>query len=241
VSESLSASFIIPNPGPAPHLTRTSVGKTLTKAPESKNKALFAWTTKSNATQYGRHLADVQSGRLSNFAPSLDIMPDDVSEVFENDENDEDDEPSTPVLSRSAAKRKEPARSSPATSSTKRKKTALRGLNASPIKKKKGKPQSSGTTAPTSARSLRSGRDVVVFTPDVPSVTATPGFSAANDAEEVGFGNVVGGDAEVVSSGVSSSEEDDDGSTADVAGDVAPVTPAPQKLGWFSWLTSPLP
>jgi hypothetical protein len=71
------------------------------------------------------------------------------------------------------------------------------------------------------------GRDVVVFTPDVPSVTTTPSFSAANNAEEVGFGNVVSGDAEVVSSGVSSSEEDNDGSTADVASNVALVTPAP--------------
>jgi hypothetical protein len=42
VSKSLLASFIIPNPSPAPHLTRTSISKTLTKAPKSKNKALFA-------------------------------------------------------------------------------------------------------------------------------------------------------------------------------------------------------
>ena len=42
VSESLLASFIIPNPSPALHLTRTSVSKTLIKAPKSKNKALFA-------------------------------------------------------------------------------------------------------------------------------------------------------------------------------------------------------
>ena len=41
VSESLLASFIIPNPSPAPHLTRTSVSKTLIKAPKSKNKVLF--------------------------------------------------------------------------------------------------------------------------------------------------------------------------------------------------------
>ena len=165
-------------------------------------------------------------------------MPDDVSEALEDDE---DDEPSTLVLSRSAAKRKKPARSSPVTSPTKRKKPVPRGLNASPIKNRKGKPQSSGTTVPASARSRRLGRDVVAFAPDVPSVAAAPGSSDVNDAEEVGSGNVVGTDAEVVSSSVSSSKEDNDSSTANVAGDVDPVTPAPQKLGWFSWLTSPLP
>jgi hypothetical protein len=52
-------------------------------------------------------------------------MPNNVLEVFENNKDNEDDKPSTPVLSRSAAKRKEPARLSPATSPIKRKKTAL--------------------------------------------------------------------------------------------------------------------
>jgi hypothetical protein len=42
VSESLLASFIIPNPSSTPHLTRTSVSKTLIKALKSKNKVLFA-------------------------------------------------------------------------------------------------------------------------------------------------------------------------------------------------------
>ena len=51
-------------------------------------------------------------------------MPNDVLEVLEDNKDVEDDEPPTPVLSRSAAKRKKPARSSPATSPTKRKKAA---------------------------------------------------------------------------------------------------------------------
>jgi hypothetical protein len=154
-------------------------------------------------------------------------MPNDVLEVLKDNEDVEDDEPPTPVLSRSTAKRKKPARLSPATSLTKRKKAAPQDLNASLIKKRKGNLQSSGTTVPASARSLRLGRDVVVFASNVPSVAATPSSSATNDAEEVSSRNVVGGDAEVVSSSVSSSEEDNDGSTANVAGDVDLVTPAP--------------
>ena len=238
VSESLLASFIIPNTSLAPHLTRTSVGKALTKAPESKNKALFAWATKSNATQYGRHLANVQARRPSNFAPSLDVMPDNVLEVLEDDK---DNKPSTPVLLRLAVKRKKPACLSPVTSLIKRKKPVPQGLNASLIKNRKGKPQSLGTTVLTSTRSRCLGRDVIAFTLNVPSVTATPSSSNVNNAKEVSSRNIVSTNAKVVSSSVSSSEEDNNSSTANVAGDVDPVTPAPQKLSQFSQLTSLLP
>jgi hypothetical protein len=67
-------------------------------------------------------------------------MPDDVLEVLEDNKDVEDNEPPTLVLLRLAAKRKKPARLSPATSPIKRKKAAPQDLNASLIKKRKGNP-----------------------------------------------------------------------------------------------------
>ena len=52
-------------------------------------------------------------------------MPNNVLEVFKDNKDNKDNKPSTPVLSRLAAKRKEPAYLSPATSPIKRKKTTL--------------------------------------------------------------------------------------------------------------------
>ena len=165
-------------------------------------------------------------------------MPNNVLEVLEDNK---DNEPSTPVLSRSTAKRKKPARLSPVTSPTKRKKPVPQGLNASLIKNRKGKPQSLGTTVLASARFCCLGRDVIAFAPNVPSVAAAPSSSNVNNAKEVSSRNVVSTNAKVVSSSVSSSKEDNNSSTANVASDVDLVTPAPQKLSQFSQLTSPLP